>query len=154
MQSFPIEPGSIKWLVITSVVGFGILLVVGTILALSFWGARHASFTVDSTGLRLSGDLYGRLVPLANIETDSVRRVDFTQEPGLRPHWRTMGTGLPGYQAGWFRLKDGTKALVYMTSQEKAVLVPTTLGYSVLLSPRDPDGLVAALKSLAGKSAS
>ena len=33
----------------------------------------------------------------------------------LRPGLRTMGTGLPGYRAGWFRLRNGEKALLYLT---------------------------------------
>jgi hypothetical protein len=56
-----------------------------------------------------------------------------------------MGTGLPGYQSGWFRLANGESALVYLTDRSKAVHIPTTLGYSLLLSPDDPDGFLAAL---------
>jgi hypothetical protein len=59
-----------------------------------------------------------------------------------------MGTGLPGYQAGWFRLRNGEKALVYLTDRRRAVYVPTTAGYDVLLSPEDPDGFLRALASL------
>ena len=135
MQSFPIEPGGIKWLLITC---FGALVIMGVVfglLALSMTGARSSQFEVSAEGLRLRGDLYGRLM-------------DFAVDPGLKPSWRTMGTGLPGYQSGWFRLKDGDKALVYLTDHDKAVLIPTTLGFCVLVSPQDPDGLVRALQSL------
>ena len=47
-----------------------------------------------------------------------------------------MGTGLPGYQAGWFRLRNGDRALVYLTDRSKAVYVQTTDGYGVMLSPQ------------------
>jgi hypothetical protein len=148
MQVFPIEPGSIKGM---GFVGLGILLVlilVGGLIGASIWSARSATFEVNADGLRLRGDLYGRLIPMASIQIEQVRRVDFEQDPSLRPNWRTMGTGLPGYQGGWFRLKDGSKALVYLTHPSKAVFVPTDLGYGVLISPMDPDGLVEALKGL------
>lgn len=59
-----------------------------------------------------------------------------------------MGTGLPGYQSGWFRLANGERALLYLTDRSKAVHVPTTLGYSLLLSPDDPDAFLSALKAL------
>ena len=78
---------------------------------------------------------------------DEVRRVDFSTTPDLAPRWRTLGTGLPGYRAGWFRLRNGEKALVYLTDRNRAVYVPTTAGFSVLISPADPDGFVAALRS-------
>ena len=59
-----------------------------------------------------------------------------------------MGTGLPGYQAGWFRLRNGEKALLYLTDRARAVYIPTTAGYSLLLSPADPDGFLSQLRSL------
>ncbi|MFM8933014.1 MAG: PH domain-containing protein [Gemmataceae bacterium] len=148
MLVFPIEPGSIKGL---GLIGLGIFLVlflVAGLIGASIWSARGATFEVNADGIRLRGDLYGRLIPMASIQIDQVRRVDFEQDPSLRPSWRTMGTGLPGYQGGWFRLKDGSKALVYLTNPSKAVFVPTDLGYGVLISPKDPDGLVEALKGL------
>lgn len=60
-----------------------------------------------------------------------------------------MGTGLPGYQAGWFRLTNGERALLYLTDRRRAVYVPTTAGYSVLLSPAEPDAFVSALRAIA-----
>ena len=61
------------------------------------------------------------------------------------------GTGLPGYQAGWFRLRNGEKALVYLTDRGRAVYVPTTAGYSVLLSPAEPDAFLAALRPIGSR---
>lgn len=148
MHAFPIEPGSIKGL---GLISLGLLFVLGLVAALigaSIWSARTARFEVSEAGLRLRGDLYGRLIPRDSIQVDQVRLVDFQQEPSLRPHWRTLGTGLPGYQGGWFRLKDGSKALLYLTNPSKAVFVPTDLGFGVLVSPMDPQGLVQALKSM------
>jgi hypothetical protein len=74
--------------------------------------------------------------------------VDFATEPDLAPKWRTMGTGLPGYQAGWFRLKNGEKALLYLSDRSRAVYVPTTAGYSLLLSPADPDRFLSAVRAI------
>ena len=62
---------------------------------------------------------------------------------------RRMGTGLPGYQAGWFRLRGGEKALLYLTDRSKAVYIPTTNDYSLLLSPADPDGFLETLREQA-----
>ena len=69
-------------------------------------------------------------------------------EPALTPQRRTMGTGLPGYQAGWYRLKNGERALLYLTDRSRAVYVPTTAGYSVLLSPAEPDAFMSAIRSI------
>ena len=146
MHEFPIAPGSLRgvWLVT------GILLVVMipalVIVGASVMGARNASFAVSPEGLRIRGDLYGRLIPAAELRASEVRRVDFTTSPDLRPRRRTFGTGLPGYQAGWFRLRNGEKALLFVTDRRRAVYVPTTAGYSVLVTPADPDAFVEAVR--------
>ena len=72
-------------------------------------GALHAVFEVTQEGLRLRGDLYGRLIPSQEILIKEARKVHFADESGLRLSWRTIGTDLPGYYVGWFRLKNGEK---------------------------------------------
>lgn len=147
MQTFAIAPASARllWVVaaiLTVVIGAGF-----AILAVSVAGARTARFEVSRDGLRLRGDLYGRLIPAAQIRRDGVRRVDFEASPELAPRLRTVGTATPGYSAGWFRLRNGEKALLYLTDRGRAVYVPTTAGFSVLVSPEQPDEFVAALRS-------
>lgn len=60
-----------------------------------------------------------------------------------------MGTGLPGYRAGWFRLRNGEKALLYVTDGSRAVYIPTNRGYSLLLSSQNPERLVNRLREIA-----
>jgi hypothetical protein len=146
MNVFPIAPAESRylWFLIPLIV---ILLGAMALIAASVRGAHASRFEVLPDGLRLEGDLYGRVVPRSQLRVDLARRVDLGQESGLRPTWRRMGTGLPGYQAGWFRLRNGEKALLYLTDRTRAVHIPTTAGYSLLLSPADPDGFLARLRS-------
>lgn len=152
MQAFTIAPASTKgiWLI----VGFVLLLlvIVFAVIALAALSARGARFEVSDEGLRLRGDVYGRLVPAHALRYETAKRVDFARDRELRPVRRTLGTGMPGYAAGWFRLANGEKALVYLTDRNRAVHIATTAGYSILLSPADPDGFVAALASAAPAS--
>ena len=127
---------------------FAILVGVGVMLGLSVRGSRASTFTVDAGGLQISGDLYGRQIAASAIRGDAVRVVDMRREQKLQPAMRTMGTALPGYQAGWFRLENGEKALLYLTSREQAVYVPTTLGYSVIMSADRPEEMVARLREV------
>jgi hypothetical protein len=146
MTIFPIAPAASRylWFMIPVVV---ILLGAVALLATSIRGAHSSTFEIRPDGLRLRGDLYGRLIPKAELRVDLARRVDLTQEEGLRPKWRRMGTALPGYQSGWFRLRNGDKALLYLTDRTRAVYVPTTAGYVLLLSPADPDGFLSTLRA-------
>jgi len=144
---FPIAPAESRylWFLIPVVV---ILLGAIALLVTSVRGAQASRFEIRADGLRLAGDLYGRLVPKSELRVDLARSVDLARDATLRPRWRRMGTGLPGYQAGWFRLRNGEKALVYLTDRSRAVYIPTTAGYSLLLSPADPDGFLSRLRSV------
>jgi hypothetical protein len=60
-----------------------------------------------------------------------------------------MGTAYPGYRAGWFRLRNGEKALVYLTETNRTVYVPTRNGYSVMLTPQQPERFLERLRAVA-----
>lgn len=80
--------------------------------------------------------MYGRLVPASAIRADAIRIVDVNQTPELARRVRTFGTSVSGYQAGWFRLRNGEKALLYLTDRRQAVYVPTTAGFSIVRAAR------------------
>lgn len=145
MTVFPIAPAASRYLWFFIPIT-ALLVGVIVMLALSLRGAHASRFEVSADSLRLRGDLYGRTIPRSALQLDLARRVDFALEPGLLPKWKRVGTGLPGYQSGWFRLRNGEKALLYLTDRSKAVYIPTSSGYSLLLSPVDPDGLLRALR--------
>jgi hypothetical protein len=110
------------------------------------WSSRHATFTVSPAGLRLVGDLWGRRIPAAALVVEHARPVDLEREAPLRPVSRRMGTGIPGFAAGWFRLANGHKALIYLTDRRRVAYVPTTEGYVILLSVEDPERFVRVLR--------
>ncbi len=145
IETFPIIPGQtrILWIALPLVV-----LVFASLGALfySLSSARTARFEVSPDGLRLRGDLYGRLIPAKSLRLDAARAVDLSTELTLAPSFRTVGTALSGYRAGWFRLRDGEKALLYVTDPTHVAYVPTTDGYAVLLSVADPHALIASLR--------
>ena len=148
MEAFAIAPVQTKAFWFVSLIPLLVLVVVVAVLVMTMSG-RAGRFEVSSEGLRLRGDWFGRLIPADHLVRGSARRVDFTQTPDLTPARRTFGTGLPGYQAGWFRLRNGDSALLYLTDRSKAVYVSTTDGYGVLLSPSEPDRFLTALSAVA-----
>ncbi|MGE0444685.1 MAG: PH domain-containing protein [Vicinamibacterales bacterium] len=147
MQTFDIAPATFRsgWLFLLLLVP---LVIVVAVVVVTLIGARSARFEVGADGLRLRGDFYGRVIPAAELRPEGARRVDFAASPELAPARRTLGTGLPGYQSGWFRLRNGERALLYLTDRARAVYVPTSAGYSVLVSPADPDAFLASLDAL------
>ena len=146
MQVFTIAPAGMKplWIFVPVLL---VVALVAIVLTLSILGSRTSRFEVSPAGLRLRGDLSGRFIPKEQLRLDAARRVDLDQTTELRPRVRTWGTGLPGYQSGWFRLRNGERALVYLTDRRKAVYVPTGLGFSLLLSPDDHGAFLSALET-------
>jgi hypothetical protein len=149
MTTFHIVPYGGRALWVLMAVVFAVIAIGGAMLAISARGARSSRFEVSADGLRLVGDLYGRTIPARDLRGAGIRVVDLGSERELAPASRTMGTALPGYRAGWFRLRNGEKALLYVTDTHRVVYVPTRMGYAVLLSAADPDSLVAALRAVA-----
>jgi hypothetical protein len=147
-EVFPIIPagaGSVWFLA-----GIGLLLFAGAVflgfLALS---CRNASVEVSSAGLDIRGGLYGRRILMPSLALDTARPVDLKTEPELAPSWRTNGIGLPGYGAGWFTLKNGQKALAFISDRRRVAYIPTREGYVVLLSIEEPDRLIDSLRKFA-----
>jgi len=151
MEVFGIAPADTRALWLIGLIPIFVLVLVGAILTASISGSRGSTFEVSNEGLRIRGDWYGRLIPANQLVRGTAKRVDFAHSPELTPGRRTMGTGLPGYQAGWFRLRNGDRALVYLTDRSKAVYVQTTDGYGVMLSPFEPDRFLAALNMHFGR---
>jgi hypothetical protein len=111
------------------------------------WSMQTVRFTVSNDGLRLQGDLYGRSISLKSLKLDEAVVTNLTTDTEYQPTRRTMGTGLPGYSAGWFKLRNGTKALLYVTDRTRVARIPTTEGYTVLLSVDDPTALITELRT-------
>jgi hypothetical protein len=150
-ETFAIVPAQMKASTLAILLPVGlVLLVVTVVLGAAVLGSQRARFEVSPEGLRIRGDLYGRLVPAATLRGSQIRAVDLSQERGLRPVARTFGTGLPSYRSGWFRLANGDKALLYLTDPGRAVYAPTTAGWSVLVSTDRPAEMVERLRAIAG----
>jgi hypothetical protein len=115
------------------------------------WHSMHnTTFEVSGEGIRIRGDLYGRTIPLSKLRLDQARVLDISHDPDHGLSWRTNGVGMPGYASGWFRLKNGEKALVFLTRRNRILYVPTVENYALLVSPKDPNGLLAALQTNGG----
>jgi len=112
------------------------------------YSSQYASFDVSPNGLRLQGDLFGRRIAASALIVGEARAMDLTREPEYRPASRRVGTALPGYAAGWFRLRNKMKALVYLTDRTRVAYLPTQEGYVVLLSVADPERFVQVLKNV------
>ena len=145
---FPIVPAesrAVWWLV---VIILAVMALVTGIMVKTALGASRSTFEVSSAGLRIRGDLYGRLIPASQLRGGAARVVDLRMERDLVPVSRRAGTATAGYRSGWFRLANGEKALLYLTDPSRSVYIPTTAGYSVLVTPQRPEEFVSRVRAV------
>ena len=108
---------------------------------------RSLKIEVSPSALRLRGSVYGRVIPRSELLVERLQVVDTRDDSPYALARRTNGIGLPQYAVGWFRLKNGEKALAFVTQRQKVVHLPTRQGYSLLLSVEDHEGFAASLSA-------
>ena len=132
---FPMTPASLRAF---SVIGVIIIPLILIMVFIAYSGI-NTKFEVNSDGLRIKGAVYGRFIPKESFILGDSRVLNLNFESELRPVRRTNGIGLPGYSSGWFKLANSEKALLFVTNRDRVVYLPTTEGYSVLLSSAVPE---------------
>ena len=115
------------------------------VLAVLFW-PRPLRVEVTPAELKVSGSIYGRTLQRSDLETANARVVDLGREPSLTPVLRSNGVGLANYRVGWFRLKNGQRALCFLTRTDSVLYLPTNQSFVLLLSTSEPERLLNALE--------
>ena len=148
-QVFDIVPPSGPAFTATAAVLVVVLVGLAALFAYVIYSAAHVRVEVSSEGVRIHGGLYGRLIPLRDLIVEQARITDLEIDFEHKLSWRTNGIGMPGYQAGWHRMKNGGKALAFVTDRRQVVFLPTRQKYAALLSVASPDQFLEALRAAA-----
>ena len=143
-DTFAIVPASGRMWIVLAPIAF-VLVVVVCIFAGMIYSSRNAKFEVGNDGLAIRG-VYSRRIAFRDLDLSNAEVIDLSRHAELRPTMRTNGIGLPGYSAGWFRLQNGQKALLYVTASDRVVHLTTNGGYTMLLSVSDPDAFLESLR--------
>src|SRR5689334_4032494 len=98
-------------------------IALSVVLAALFW-PRALRVEVTSHELKVSGSIYGRTLSRGDLELQEARSVDLRREPALTPVRRSNGVGLGNYQVGWFRLRNGQRALCFLTRRDSVLYLP------------------------------
>lgn len=122
-----------------------VLVLVLALVALLVWPCR---LRLDRDGLHLRHGLFRHRVPAADLDPDAWRRIDLDRERGSRPLLRTMGTGLPRFRGGWYRLRDRRRAFVLVNRWAPAWIYEPATGPVVLVTPARGQALVEAIRAL------
>ena len=147
-MEFELTPPSSGTLAVLGLIAT-LLVVTATLFVWITWSASHSSISIRDRSLKIDIPVYGRTIPIANLDLAGAQVLSLDERSDVRTVMRTNGIGLPGYAAGWFKLASGRKALLGVTSGP-VLYIPTSEGYSVLLSVKHPDVALQKLRSVAG----
>jgi Bacterial PH domain len=139
---------------ISSMVRWGLTFIGLIPLLLGAWlvwtGLRTggSSLEVSNNGLQVHGEYGNALYKISELKLDQARVVNLNLEQSLRPLWRSWGTGLPGYNAGWFGLGNKQNALVYVSDWKNVIYIPTSKGHAILFSSPQAATILEKLRAL------
>ena len=108
---------------------------------------QRAGVALNAQAIGIDTGLGSRLIALRRLAPRGLHQVDLQAQPELRPLLRTWGIGLPGFNAGWYRLRDGRKALCLITDRSRVSMLEDEAGVAYLLSLADPGPLQRALQA-------
>jgi hypothetical protein len=80
-------------------------------------------------------------------DVEEVYVADLKSRSDLKPSLRTWGHGLPGYSLGWFKLKNGAKGFLAISS-DVAVVFKLRSGEYLLITPSNITDFISTLKGL------
>ena len=108
---------------------------------------RSSSVRVDQ-GILIVGTSVGtKRIPIANLRAHGLHLVNFSTHPELRPIIKLWGMGLPGFAGGWFKLRNGNKAVCLLLDRHGiSYLRSDTDNLTLLLSLAEPEKLRAMLE--------
>jgi hypothetical protein len=107
--------------------------------------SKHVRFEIAHGRLFVRGDIFCWRFPLSAMNLGPSVVLDLTQWPDFKPCRKIIGTSLPGYQSGEFLLRNGRRAIVFLSDLHHVLCILMEDGKFLLLSCADPEGLLALL---------
>lgn len=121
-------------------------LVMPLVAAGMAWNLTRLRVNLSDAGLRIRRLPWPRTLPMAAFDLEHAEIADLGQRKDLLPFMKIVGTRVPGYRSGRFRLRDKRKASVLITDLRRVLVLPLRDGSVVMLSVERPDALLQAMR--------
>jgi Bacterial PH domain len=109
--------------------------------------SKHVRFVVEDGRLFVRGDIFCWRFPVSSMKLGPAIALDLTEWPDFKPRRKIIGTSMPGYQSGEFFLRNGRRAIVFLSDLRHVLCILMDNEKFLLLSCADPAGLLALLVS-------
>ena len=104
------------------------------------WSGGHTLFALTPEGLSIRSPGSRRFIPREDLLVGEACAVSLRDNPQLKP--RSKGIA-PGYHRGRGHLRNGDRALFFLTDRRQVGVLPTNRNYLILLSVADPERFLA-----------
>ncbi|HYM86008.1 MAG TPA: hypothetical protein VET30_04665 [Pseudoxanthomonas sp.] len=130
------------------VVPFGTaLVVVGPWVML-----QHRRISIEGDKLVAEAALlFTRKLAMSELALDKARVLNLDEHTEFKPMLQLGGMSLPGFNAGHYLLRNRSRAFCLLTARDSVLLLPQHDGKLILLSPKEPQALLARLRELASQ---
>ncbi len=108
---------------------------------------RRYHIAFDQDGFTVTAGWYQHSVKWSQIDWAASGRLSAAQSESKKPRWRTNGIGAPGYNAGWFTLRDGRRAFLAITDNDQTPLLIATSAHDILLTAQETTSLWQKMQS-------
>ena len=103
---------------------------------------RSAGARIENGNLVVSTGLGTKRVPLNDLRELGLHVVNLNKADEIQPRLRYFGASMPGLLSGWFKLRNGERAICLLTDCDRvSYLRSHKLRLSVLLSIENPTSL-------------
>jgi Bacterial PH domain len=120
------------------------LVVCLPLAALAVYQIGAGNIAISPDRLNIQAGFYRTSVRLQDLRISEARILPADPKDPTLSYLRTNGVGLPGYDAGWFRLRNGRNAFVAHRGGD-LVYVPTTGNFDLILGPENPETFLKEL---------
>lgn len=145
MAVFQKAPADGKPAMLGGIVVFAIVVLV--VFPLLIASMRRTGVRVDQSELIVHTGLGSKRLALSNLRKHGLQVVNLSERNDLRPIIRLWGSSLPGFSGGWYRLRNGEKAVCVLFERHKVSYLRSDVDKtSLLLSLQEPEKLRTLLE--------
>ena len=132
------------WAIRAVVVAWGCVMLWASAMVYS---DAKAVFHLTATELKIVRPFGDKVFARDILKTDEARVIELSEEPEYGLWYKTMGTGMQGFNTGRFVLQNKQRAFVFLTQlSEPVVYIPTTERRVLLFSIQNPEEFIEALQ--------
>ncbi|MCL2805079.1 MAG: PH domain-containing protein [Treponema sp.] len=123
-----------------------VMVLIGLIIGY-LYSMKHTGILIKNNDVIIKTFLYSRKIPISDILINDIQTINLNQNNEYNVLIRTNGIGLPNFYLGWMKLKNGKRALVYLTNKENVLLMPTR-DFVVLFSMQNSEEFIRKINEL------